>query len=108
MEWWTEIRRKVLVEGVSKRRVLRQYGIHCEMLEKILGHRSPPGYRMKEERPKPEIGAHLARMRTDRVRVAALAEPPVLPRLRSEARALKYVKEPLGRSLMSERLPSLS
>jgi len=63
MEWWTEIRRKVLVEGVSKRRVLRRYGIHWETLEKVLGHSSPPGYRMKEERPKPKIGAHLARIR---------------------------------------------
>jgi transposase len=63
MEWWTEIRRKVLVEGVSKRRVVREYGIHWETLEKILTHSSPPGYRMKKERPKPKIGPYLERIR---------------------------------------------
>jgi transposase len=63
MEWWTEIRRKVLVGGVSKRQVLRQYGIHWETLEKILAHSSPPGYRMREERAKPKIGLYLERIR---------------------------------------------
>jgi len=63
MEWWTEIRRKVLVEGVSKREVLRQYGIHWETLEKILTHSCPPGYRMRAERAKPKIGPYLERMR---------------------------------------------
>jgi len=45
MEWWTKIRRKVLVEGVSKRQVLQETGIHWKTLEKILGNSSPPGYR---------------------------------------------------------------
>ena len=43
MEWWYEIRRRVLVEGVSKRQILRETGIHWEMLEKILRHSGPPG-----------------------------------------------------------------
>jgi len=63
MELWTEIRRKVLVDGVSKRQALRQYGIHWETLQKVLGHSSPPGYRMREERPKPRIGRYLERIR---------------------------------------------
>ena len=62
MDWWTEIRRKVLVEGVSKRHVLRQYGIHWESLEKILTHSGPPGYRIRAERPKPKIGPYLERI----------------------------------------------
>jgi hypothetical protein len=36
MEMWTEIRRKVLVEGVSKRSIRRDYRISAEALEKIL------------------------------------------------------------------------
>ena len=63
MEWWTEIRRKVVVEGVSKRAIVREYGIHWDTLEKVLTHSSPPGYRMKGERPKPKIGPYLARIR---------------------------------------------
>ena len=63
MELWTEIRRKVLVEGVSKREALRRYGIHWETLQKVLTHSSPPGYRMGAERPKPKVGPWLARIR---------------------------------------------
>ncbi len=43
MEWWTEIRRRVLVERVSKRRILRETGIHWTTLEKVLAHSEPPG-----------------------------------------------------------------
>jgi transposase len=63
MEWWTEIRRKVMVEGVSKRAIVREYGIHWDTLEKVLTHSSPPGYRMKGDRAKPKIGPYLARIR---------------------------------------------
>ena len=56
MEWWTKIRRKVLVEGVSKRQVLQETGIHWKTLEKILGNSSPPGYRLSEARAEPKIG----------------------------------------------------
>ena len=44
MEMWTEIRRKVLVEGASKRSIRRDYRISAEALEKILAHPEPPGY----------------------------------------------------------------
>ena len=45
MEQWTQIRRRILVEGVSKRQVLRETGMHWTTLEKILAYSSPPGYR---------------------------------------------------------------
>jgi len=45
MEEWLAIRRRVLVEGVSKRTILRETGLHWQTLEKILTHSSPPGYR---------------------------------------------------------------
>jgi transposase len=56
MEEWTQIRRQVLVEGVAKRQVLRDTGIHWQTLQKILTHSSPPGYRLSEPRPEPKIG----------------------------------------------------
>lgn len=38
MQQWTDIRRRVLIEGVSKREILRETGIHWTTLEKILSH----------------------------------------------------------------------
>ena len=45
MEKWAEIRRRVLVDGLSRRAACRQYGIHWKTLTKILTHAEPPGYR---------------------------------------------------------------
>jgi len=59
MDMWTEIRRKVLVEGVSKRQIRREYGIAAETLEKILANPEPPGYQMAQKRPKPVLGPFL-------------------------------------------------
>ena len=41
MQDWTEIRRKVLVEGVSKRQICRDYAIAFETLQKILSQSRP-------------------------------------------------------------------
>lgn len=60
MNEWTEIRRKVLVEGASKRSIRRDYGIGAEALEKILANAEPPGYQMRAPRPKPRLGDYLA------------------------------------------------
>ncbi len=46
MDEWTEIRRKVLVEGASKRSIHRDYGIGHQALAKILANPEPPGYQM--------------------------------------------------------------
>lgn len=56
MQQWTDIRRRVLIEGVSKRQILRETGMHWTTLEKILSHSSPPGYQMKDLRQKPKLG----------------------------------------------------
>jgi len=55
MKKWTQIRLDVLRDEISKREIIRREGIHWETLKKILAHPQPPGYRMKEERPKPKI-----------------------------------------------------
>lgn len=62
MEEWAEIRRRVLVEGVSKRQILRESGLHWKTLQKILEHSAPPGYRLKKPRPKGKIGPYVERI----------------------------------------------
>jgi hypothetical protein len=42
MEWWADIRHRVLVPGVSKRQILQETGLHWTTLEKILSHSEPP------------------------------------------------------------------
>jgi transposase len=63
MDRWMEIRRRVLVEGASKRQVMAEEGIHWETLKKILAHGNPPGYRQKRgSRPQTIIGPYLGRI----------------------------------------------
>ncbi len=62
MEQWSEIRRRVLVEGVSHRQILRETGMHWRTLQKILAHSEPPGYRQQQPRPRKKLGAYLERI----------------------------------------------
>jgi transposase len=55
MQLWTEIRRRVLAEGLSIRQACRDYGLHWHTLTKTLGHTEPPGYRQAQPRPKREL-----------------------------------------------------
>lgn len=59
MKQWSEIRHRVLVQGESKRQILRETGMHWTTLEKILSHSSPPGYRMIQPRIRPKLCSHL-------------------------------------------------
>jgi transposase len=63
MEQWLEIRRRVLREGVSKRQILRETGMHWRTLKKILRHPSPPGYRRSQSVKRPKIDPYLDRIR---------------------------------------------
>jgi hypothetical protein len=63
MDQWTEIRRRVLVDGQSMRSVQREFHLHWKTLRKILDHPEPPGYRQARPRPKPKIGPFLAVIR---------------------------------------------
>jgi len=56
MELWSEIRRKVLVEGVSKREICRDYKMGWKTVEKIVGNVEPPGYRSRVQRAQPKLG----------------------------------------------------
>ena len=50
MEQWARVRRKVLVDGQSKRSVMSEEGLHWESLQKMLSHSQPPGYRRVKRR----------------------------------------------------------
>ena len=63
MQQWADIRRRVLQEGVSKRQILRETGMHWTTLEKILATSQPPGYRMQKLRQKPKLGPYVDRIR---------------------------------------------
>jgi transposase len=51
MELWSEVRRRVLTNEMSKRAACQHFGIHWQTLEKILTHSEPPGYRLTKARP---------------------------------------------------------
>jgi len=55
MEYWTEVRRRVLTGELSKRAACREYELSWHTLEKILAHQEPPGYRQKQPRRKPKL-----------------------------------------------------
>ena len=59
MQDWTDIRRKVLREGASKRSICREYGIAFKTLQKILDHPEPPGYRQSGTRLRPKLEPYL-------------------------------------------------
>jgi transposase len=62
MDQWTDIRFRVLRRKESKRKILRETGMHWRTLVKILQYSEPPGVAVKRERPKPKIGPFLDRI----------------------------------------------
>ena len=48
---WQQIRARVLVQGASKRQVMRKTGIHWNTLQKVLRYPIPPGYRRSSTGP---------------------------------------------------------
>jgi transposase len=59
MELWTEVRRQVLTNQLSKRATCQKYGLGWHTLIKILAHDEPPGYRQSVPRKKPKLAALL-------------------------------------------------
>ncbi len=62
MAQWTDVRRAVLVEGLSKREACRRFGIHWETLGRMLAYSSPPGYQRVARADRPVIGPWLGRL----------------------------------------------
>ena len=59
MKKWTEVRRSVLIDKMSKRQACKTYELHWDTLEKILASPEPPKERKKTDREKPVIGPYL-------------------------------------------------
>ena len=62
MDQWTDIRLRVGNKKEKKSKILKETGMHWKTLEKILTHPEPPGYQMKQARPKPVLGPYLSRI----------------------------------------------
>ena len=62
MQQWADIRRRVLIEGTSKRQILRETGLHWKTLKKILENSAPPGYRQERPRAKRKLGPYVWRI----------------------------------------------
>ena len=59
MEFWTEVRRRVLTNQLSKRAACAEYNLSWHTLAKILRHEEPPGYQQHKPRKKPKLAAFL-------------------------------------------------
>jgi transposase len=55
MEFWKEVRRRVLTKEISKRAACKEYGLGWHTLEKILAYDEPPGYRQSVPRRKRKL-----------------------------------------------------
>jgi transposase len=63
MEQWTDVRRAVLVEGISKRAACKRFGIHWDTLKRILENAIPPGYVRKQAADKAVMAPWLGRLK---------------------------------------------
>jgi transposase len=113
MNEWTEIRRKVLVEGASKRSVAQAHGLGWRTLEKILANADPPGYRGAEARPKRKLTPALLEV-MDQIFEADKTAPPkqrhtarrIFERLRDEhgyGGGITQVQEAVARARLRQK-----
>jgi len=93
MEQWTEVRRAVLVEGMSKREACRRFGLHWQTLQRVLGHPAPPGYQRVAQADRPVIGPWLGRLRE------------LLEEARSQPRKQRYTVKRMWQVLCQEGFP---
>src|SRR3972149_5790684 len=59
MEFWTDVRRQVLTNELSRRAACRKYGLGWHTLKKILAPADPPGSRQTQPRPKRKLDPFL-------------------------------------------------
>jgi transposase len=55
MQLWNEVRRAVLVDGLSQTQACQQFKIHSTTLKKMLAHSEPVGFQLSQPRAKPKI-----------------------------------------------------
>jgi transposase len=60
MEFWKEVRRRVLTRELTQRQGCKEYSLGWHTLKKILAHDEPPGYRQSQPRAKRKLAPFLA------------------------------------------------
>jgi transposase len=55
---WRHIRRRILEQGIPKKRVAAETGISRKTINKMLAHERPPGYRRRQSRY-PKLAPHI-------------------------------------------------
>ena len=63
MEQWAQVRRKVLVDGRSKRSVMSEEELRWETLQKMLAYSRPPGHQRTKKRGR-KIDLHVEWIRS--------------------------------------------
>jgi transposase len=53
LQAWATIRRAVLEDGVSKRQICRETGLHWDTIQRILTHETPPAYTRRPSSSRP-------------------------------------------------------
>ncbi len=91
MKEWTDIRIRVRNKKEKKSEILEETGMHWQTLEKILTHPEPPGYQMKQARPKPVLGPYLSRIHE----ILKSDQDPAIPRKQKHTaqRIFERIKE---------------
>lgn len=69
---WADIRRRILVEGIPKKKVARETGISRRTIEKMLTHKHPPGYSPRHPNY-PKLGPYIPAI--DRLYHHAISSP---------------------------------
>ncbi len=59
MELYAQVRRAVLVDGMSRREAARRFGIDRKTVDKICAHSAPPGYRRVKPVRRPKLEAFI-------------------------------------------------
>ena len=55
VEIYARVRRAVYVEGMSERRVAREFGLARETVRKMMKYPAPPGYRRQQPAKRPKL-----------------------------------------------------
>ena len=56
VELYAQVRRSVIVEGLSEREAVKRFGLARETVRKMLRYTAPPGYRRRQPVRRPKLG----------------------------------------------------
>ena len=76
---WRAVRRRILIQGVSKKQVARETGVSRKTINKILRYEHPPGYKPRPARY-PQLWPYLCaidRLLDDAISSSTLFEPTI-------------------------------